>query len=184
MLSIIVGPMYSKKTSWLMDNLSNHLILENNVIYINSILDTRDKLNKISTHNRLLKIDNINFKCVKAKNLNDIDINEYDVIGIDEAQWFNDLYETVKYWLSLNKIIYCVGLDGDFKMQIIGDIYKLLPLSNYFKKKNAICSICAKKKFNNKPASFTKYLGEGNISDTNYIIDNGSNYIPVCRLHH
>lgn len=180
MLSVKVGPMFSKKTSWLLDTLNDHLLSGHRIIYINSNKDTRTDT-FYSTHNDLIKND-AKFEKIKVKFLNEVSVENYDVIGIDEGQWFDDIYENVKKWLSLNKIIYCVGLDGNYKAETIGHLNQLIPISDFFEKKNSICSICAREG-HIKNAPFTKYLQDNEISDPNYTIDTGKNYIPVCRKH-
>lgn len=180
MLSVTVGPMFSKKTSWLMDRLNDHIVTKHKILYINSEKDVRNET--FSTHNSLLNTKYNKIDLTKASNLLDINVERYDVIGIDEGQWFPDIYPAVLKWIELGKIIYCVGLDGDFNMHSIGNIYQLLPISDYFHKNIAICNVCAIKGINTN-APFSKYIGEEEVN-SNYAPDNGSNYIATCRNHH
>ena len=58
---------------------------------------------------------------------------KYNIIGIDEGQFFTDLIPMVKFWLN-DHDIYVVGLDGDFHMNKFGSILDLIPLADTAKK--------------------------------------------------
>ena len=64
-------------------------------------------------------------------------------IIIEEAQFFNDLYQFVIHQIDiLEKNIIVVGLDGDSNRQNFGEIHKLLPICDEIIKLKAYCSIC------------------------------------------
>lgn len=92
-------------------------------------------------------------------------------IMINEAQFFPDLVEFVKEFMSkhMNKNIYVYGLDGDFKQEKIGFILDIIPLCDSVQKLKANCA-CG------EPAIFSKRLSE----ETDQYQPNAQ-YIPVCR---
>lgn len=181
-LSIVVGPMYSNKTTWLIDNLNKCYFLGLKVLFINSIKDKR-KLEEgnFSTHNPSYKKfpESIDFKSVTS--LKEVDVDLYDVIGIDECQWVEDLI-IIKEWLEKGKNVYCCGLDGDFNRKpFIKDLIELIPLCSYFKKKTALCKLCMP---NLVEASFTKIIVEV-PKEGNYVNDcKNDSFIPVCNSHY
>ena len=92
-------------------------------------------------------------------------------IMINEAQFYPDLFEFVKEFMSkyMNKTIYVYGLDGDFKQEKIGQILDIIPLCDTIQKLKAICK-CG------EPAIFSKRLSQ----ETGQYQPNAE-YIPVCR---
>ena len=98
-LNLIIGPMYAGKTTELLRRLNIYQEFGFKTLYVSSSLDSRSNL-PFSTHNPLLKsigkIDSI-----KVKNLFDVNFEQYNVIGIDEGQFFSDLKNYVTS--SINK---------------------------------------------------------------------------------
>lgn len=177
-LSVRTGPMYSGKTSWLIQVMNKHCFSKKRVLKINSCKDTRKSIENgiTSTHNPSITKVHEDMVCVKTDLLQNVNVEEFDVIGIDECQWYDDLSETIQGWLSKSKKIYCVGLDSNFHGKKYGTISELLPFADEFKKKSSDCVICHQR------AIFSKILTE-NHSGNSYVVDNGENYAPVCREH-
>jgi thymidine kinase len=174
-LKIILGCMFSGKTSKLITIYKRNLIADIPTCIINYIDDVRYDAEKLSTH------DGVKVPCMRAKNLkeiiNDKLIKHYDVILINEGQFFSDIYEVVKSLVNdYDKTVYVGGLDGDYKMERFGDLLNLIPLCNEVEKLNAICGICKGR------ASFTKRIG--NMDGGQVIIGGSETYIPVCRNCH
>ena len=65
-----------------------------------------------------------------AITLADIDhlIDSYDVILIDEIQFYNDAAFMCDIWANKGKIVECYGLSGDYKREPFEQISKLIPL--------------------------------------------------------
>jgi thymidine kinase len=151
-LSVYPGPMFSGKTTRLLQEIARYTggIIdkrkngpgENEVLIINSIKDNRDLSNVISSHSPFYKGLSDKIDIIATENLSDVNVEKYSIIGIDECNFFKDLYETVKKWLSEGKHIICVGLDGDYKMEKFGNISELLHIADRFEKLSAICSLC------------------------------------------
>lgn len=174
-LKIILGCMFSGKTSKLITIYKRHLIADIPTCIINYIEDVRYDTTQLSTH------DGIKVQCMRAKNLEDIltdeVIKKYDVIIINEGQFFSDLYNVVKKLVNeCDKTVYVGGLDCDYKMEKFGDLLNLIPLCNEVEKLNAICGICKGR------ASFTKRISS--TIKEQVIIGGAETYIPVCRNCH
>ena len=124
----ILGPMAVGKTTELVKRLSVENATGARVICINHIKDERCGKNEISTHSVILNTKVL--KCIKLERLADFsDIANYDVIGIEEAQFFPDIDQFVRKWVLENrKMIIISALTGDFKLGVFGEVYKLLPL--------------------------------------------------------
>tara|TARA_B100001057_G_C22693727_1_gene888855 strand:+ start:71 stop:646 length:576 start_codon:yes stop_codon:yes gene_type:complete len=175
-LKIILGCMYSGKTSSLIRIYKYNKIAGIKTEVINYIDDNRYDPVKMSTH------DGIKIDCLKFKNLNELFNKESDLIEktdsfiINEGQFFNDLYDVVNKLVNeYNKVVYVGGLDGDFKMKKFGQILDLIPISDSVEKLTAICSLCKKK------AAFTKRITKETVQT---MIGGADKYIPVCRNCH
>ena len=177
-LEIIIGPMFSGKTTELLRRLTTYNSIGKKCIYVNSSLDTRENTD-FSTHNPLikdlninsLKVDNINYDFLRK-------IKDYDVIGIDESQLFNGTLEICVTRLvdDMGKIVIVSGLNGDYKRHKFGRILDLIPHCDSIIKLYPYCKTCGNK------GIITKALFSKRITDRNEVIDVGyDNYIPVCR---
>jgi len=188
------GPMFSGKTTWLNGELTEFADTGFSVLKITNIKDVRKDVagnsDSGTTHNSAIETLSPKVHRIKASNLCDIDVNNYNVIGIDEAQLFQDLTQVVERWVEdFGKHVRVVGLDGDFRKCRWGDILSLIPLSNGAEKLNARCTICLREleRMNFRgnllsiSASFTKRLTDSTVQED---IGGSDKYMPVCRYHH
>ena len=175
LLQITIGPVQSGKTTDLIQKLMISHLMGKKVLYINSILDTRSK-EFFSTHN--LSIGDVPFKGVKLDKLSGYDVSEYDVIGVDESQFFEDLKVNVLEWVdTCGKIVLVYGLDGDYNRENFGQISELLSYCDSVTKLKAFCMSC-KKKGSSGLGIFSKRLVKNSSS---VLIGGGEMYAPVCR---
>lgn len=75
----------------------------------------------------------------------------YEVIAIDEGQFFEDIAEFCEDLANNGKIVIVAALDGTFERKAFNKILDLIPLCEKVKKLTAVCYYC---KMEN--ASFTK----------------------------
>ena len=166
-LEIILGSMYSGKTSRLVEIYKQCQFCNISVIVINHTIDNRYDDNLMSTH------DQIKIPCLKTEKLLDLLNIESDVILINEGQFFLDLEEFVEKMLVQKKKIYICGLDGDFERKKFGQILNLIPLCDKVTKLTSLCSLCK----NGTPGIFSKRI----TSEKEQTVVGSDNYIPVCR---
>lgn len=175
-LHIYLGPMFSGKSTKLIETYNNYLTYNYETfrpLVINHSTDNRYGMNRIITHNQQ------NIPCLSINYLNQIinDIHDYTHIFIDEAQFFKDLYDIVKAFVfDYGKIVYIAGLDGDFMQQPFKDskLLQLIPYAETVTKLTAKCNICS------RDAPLTKRI----TNSTKQILVGGANdYIPVCLNH-
>jgi thymidine kinase len=179
-LIMIIGPMFSGKTTSLISEMTRYIDLEVPVAYINSSDDTRSDL--FSTHNSSLNQVNPKFETLKAKKLNDLEESKlecFEVLAIDESQFFEDILVFVKKWLAKGKIIYVAGLDGDIEQKVFGDLVYLIPFATEVRKLNAVCELCRKEKII-VSAPFTIRKNECRELK---VIGGKDIYLPVCSYH-
>ena len=180
-LELIIGPMFSGKTSRILEIYKQCKFCNIPVAVINHVIDNRYDDDELSTH------DKIKIPCIKAKSLTQIWTNETNyenivyysnlrkanVILINEGQLFEDLFENVNDMINCGKKVYVCGLDGDFKRNKFGSILDLIPLCDKVTKFTSICSLCK----NGTPGIFSMRL----TNEKEQIIIGSNNYIPVCR---
>ena len=169
-LEIILGSMYSGKTSRLVEIYKQCQFCNISVIVINHTIDNRYDDNLMSTH------DQIKIPCLKTEKLLDLCVENIDrsnVILINEGQFFPDLEEFVEKMLEHKKKIYICGLDGDFERKKFGQILNLIPLCDKVTKLTSLCSLCK----NGTPGIFSKRI----TSEKKQTVVGSDNYIPVCR---
>ena len=146
-IEVICGCMFSGKTEELIRRIRRAQIAKMSVIVFKPKIDYRYSNTQIVSHNKI-KIDSY---CVNSSN----DIlnysTEYDVFGIDEAQFFdkNILNVCIKL-ATIGKRIIIAGLDKDYKNNPFGFMPQLMCEADYLVKLRAICVKCG------NSASYTK----------------------------
>jgi thymidine kinase len=192
-LEIIIGTMFSGKTSYLLHKISQMIELDLRVLYINIDLDNRSDKN-YSTHNVFLDITDCKKKDKIEKNLTMIKVGnlmhvlpetfvEYDVIMIDEAHFFKELVLFTKILLENKKNIFIGSLIADYMGNKFGNALELIPICNNIVKLDSYCVECSKKKIYNK-AVFSKRICGKDVEGSKVVdIGGADKYIPVCREH-
>lgn len=157
MIHLILGPMFSGKTSTLFD------LYERLGGLILDFSETKCQTGIIVNH------DKKEHTCIRLSHLEDIVTIVHPTIYINEAQFFPDLLSFVKKWES--KDIYLFGLDGDFQRNPMGQILQVIPLCDTVKKLRGKCSTCERRSI------FSKRITD-NMNP--YLLDETA-YIPLCR---
>ena len=148
-LDIIIGTMFSGKTTYLLSEISKLTQLNYKILYLNIDFDDRSD-NFFSTHNPLFDKHfnfNNNVSMIKSKNLSNINILPYDIVMIDEAHFFDDLIEFTNSCLNQKKYVIVAGLQADFAGRKFGKILDLIPICTDIKRLHAYCAECAKNKY-------------------------------------
>jgi thymidine kinase len=170
--------MFAQKTTELMRRIRCYKSINYNVLVVNFIQDERYGVGCIANHDR----DTEHALCVPA--LKEVDevvrSNSYNVIAIDEGQFFPDLYEYVTQWADDLKVhIIVAGLDGDAERKPFGDMLRLIPHAEEIQRLNAYCGECG----DGTVAHFTKFIGEESAVVDGVNIGGADKYRPVCRDH-
>ena len=174
-LKIILGCMYSGKTSQLIRDYNKWKSIEIDVLVINYLDD-----NRYGNDDFMYSHDKLKTKCLKVESLGEIDstiLEKFNVIMINEAQFFQDLEKVVINWCdNLHKHIIISGLDGDFKRKPFGQLLNLIPIADEIIKTKALCNLCK----DGTHALFSWRL----TSEIEQTVIGNTNYIPVCRKHY
>jgi thymidine kinase len=171
-LELILGPMFSGKTTQIIQHYKSYTYIGKKIVVINYADDKRYHDSLLSTH------DQIMIPCVLVKKLSDIledeNIKTADVILINEGQFFEDIFEvTLDFVETQNKKVYICGLDGDFQRNKFGKLLDLIPYCDKITKLNALCSSCK----NGTSGLFSHRI----TNETSQIVIGSNNYRPLCR---
>jgi thymidine kinase len=176
-LELILGPMWSGKTSMLLTYYRQCCFCKLNVCVINFKADDRYSETMLSTHDKQM------IPCIMGFSMEEImlnseyakQINECDVILVNEGQFFHDIVEfTSEMVENQHKKVYICGLDGDFKREKIGKLLDLIPLCDKVTKLRALCGQC--KDGTRAPFSFR------NTNSTEQVLIGADDiYVPLCR---
>jgi len=189
-LDLILGTMFSGKTTYLLSEIAKLAELNYKILYVNIEFDNRSDT-IFSTNNPFfdnhvdfIKKESINknVKMIKTKDLNNLEkeISDYEIIIIDESHFFDNLVSFTEKCLDLKKYVIVAGLIADFKGNKFGKTLDLIPICSNIKRLHAYCSECAK----NKICNIAIYSKKISKSKKNIDIGGSDKYIPVCREHY
>ena len=168
-LVLIIGCMFSGKTTELISRVERHLAIKRKVLVVNHASDTqRSGQGVIKTHSGR------SISCCYAGFIKDVDFAEYDIIAINEGQFFPDLEEAVHELLSLKKEVIVSGLDADFKREVFSEMMRLVPHATELVKTTALCAVCR----DGTPAIYSKRKNK--TTEERVLIGGDDDYIPVC----
>ena len=168
-IEVICESMFSGKTEELIRRLKRAKIANQKVEIFKPSIDTRYHEQQIVSHDenaiQSTPIDNSQTILLMA--------NEVDVVGIDEAQFFDDQLPEVCDQLAFRGIrVIIAGLDMDFMAQPFGQMPYLLAKADYITKLHAICMKCG----NIASYSYRKQTTGGQI-----LLGETDLYEPRCR---
>ena len=178
-LSIFLGPMYSGKTTKLIELYTHYTKNGVNVMAINYSKDPR-----YTSEPFMVSHDKSSIPCILVTRLSDAfsqdDVDkdrierfmEAEVILINECQFFPDIVEWVKMVVTIyKKRVYICGLNGDFARRPFGKWMDLISFCDSVTKLDSQCKVC-----NTNKAIFS----HRNSNKKEQLII-GNDYIPICR---
>ncbi|SFE09403.1 thymidine kinase [Lentibacillus persicus] len=179
-LEVICGSMFSGKSEELIRRVRRATYANLSVRVFKPVVDDRYANESVVSHNGT----SIIARAVKhsADILEYVEDKQIDVVGIDEAQFFDK-----KVVLAANEMankgirVIAAGLDTDFRGEPFGPMPELMAQSESISKLNAICPICG------SPASRTQRLIDGkpaSYDDPVIMVGASESYEPRCRHHH
>ncbi|HXR83552.1 MAG TPA: thymidine kinase [Hanamia sp.] len=169
-IEVICGSMFSGKTEELIRRLKRVEIAHLKAEIFKPAFDTRYDEQKIVSHdeNKIhsTPIENSQTILLLAQGV--------DVVGIDEAQFFDDQITVVCESLALKGIrVIVAGLDMDYQGNPFGQMPNLLAIADYITKLHAICVVCG----NIANVSYRKVNTGGQV-----LLGEKDIYEPRCRV--
>lgn len=170
-IEVICGSMFSGKTEELIRRLRRAIIARQKVEIFKPIVDTRYDVNRVVSHDET----SIHSTPVQTSSQILLLANDFDVIGIDEAQFFDMELVNVCNQLARSGIrVIVAGLDMDFLGKPFGPIPSLLATAEYVTKVHAICIECG------ELANYSYRKGSDGVL---VVLGEKDIYEPLCRKH-
>jgi thymidine kinase len=172
-LEVICGPMFSGKTEELIRRLRRAQIARQRVQVFKPVIDNRYGVGEVVSHSdqRLVAVP------VKAaRDILELLDDETDVVGIDEAQFFDsELVAVVDRMAIQGRRILAAGLDTDYRTEPFDPMPTLMARAEYVTKLLAICVRCG------NPANRTLRVAGG---EARVEVGAQDRYEAVCRICH
>jgi thymidine kinase len=168
-VEVICGSMFSGKTEELIRRLRRSQIAGQKVEIFKPKIDTRYAEEEVVSH------DKTSIHSMPVDRSTDIllKVQEFDVVGVDEAQFFDEQLPDVCDVLANQGIrVIVAGLDMDFSGKPFGPIPELLSRAEFVTKVHAICMRCG---------DLATYSHRKTEQDELVVLGEQSNYEPLCR---
>ena len=175
-----MGPMFAGKSTEMLRRVRRYSLANYRVMTVKYQHDTRYNAGDgstdsahISTHDAPRAMP----ATAVVQKLNELRprLTEFDIIGIDEGQFFPDLAEFCDSAANEGKTVIVAALDGTFERRPFPSTAALLPLAERVTKLTAVCNVCG------AAAPFTWRHGEQKRVE---VIGGAELYEPVCRTHY
>ena len=166
---MICGSMFSGKTEELIRRLKRAQIAGQKIEIFKPEVDIRYDEEEVVSHDE----NSLSSTPVKSSSNILILANDAEVVGIDEAQFFDlELINVCNQLASLGKRVVIAGLDMDFKGRPFGPMPGLMAIAEYVTKVHAICVKCG---------SLANHSHR--VIDSEKLVELGerTKYEPLCR---
>jgi thymidine kinase len=168
-IEVICGSMFSGKTEELIRRLNRAKIAKQKVEIFKPAIDTRYDENDVVSH------DEKSISSTPVENASQILFysEDFEVVGIDEAQFFGEELVDVCNQLADNgKRVIVAGLDMDYLGKPFGPIPPLMATAEYVTKVHAICIRCG---------NLANYSHRIIKNDNLVVLGETDAYEPLCR---
>ena len=138
-IEVITGSMFSGKTEELIRRLRRAEIAKQKIVLFKPAIDDRYSTDFVVSHDKRV------IEAVSVEDAKQIEIlsKMYDVVGIDEAQFFGqEIVEVCDRLANQGKRVIVSGLDQDFQGKPFEPIPQLLAIAEFITKNLAICMVC------------------------------------------
>jgi len=168
-IEVISGSMFSGKTEELIRRLKRAQFARQKVEIFKPIVDTRYHEEKVISHDE----NEIRSTPVPSASAIRILAKDCQVVGIDEAQFFDDEIVTVCNDLANSGIrVVVAGLDMDFKGNPFGPMPALMATAEYVTKVHAVCT---------RTGNLANYSFRKSSSDDLVLLGETEDYEPLSR---
>ena len=168
-IEVICGSMFSGKTEELIRRLNRAKIAKQRIEIFKPALDTRYHLENVVSHNATA------IRSTPVQFAHDMLLlgGSCDVVGIDEAQFFDDgLAEVCDNLANRGIRVIAAGLDMDYRGKPFGPMPALLAVAEYVTKVHAVCVCCGE---------IATYSFQVAASDEKILLGETDSYEARCR---
>lgn len=168
-IEVICGSMFSGKTEELIRRLNRARIARQKVEVFKPAVDTRYDEEDVVSH------DEKKTRSIPVQSASQILFyaEDFEVVGIDEAQFFdNELVNVCNRLAEKGKRVLVSGLDMDFKGNPFGPMPALMAVAEYVTKVHAVCIRCG------NPANYSHRTV---VNEKLVMLGETESYEPLCR---
>lgn len=168
-IEVICGSMFSGKTEELIRRLRRAQYAKQKVEIFKPIIDTRYDEIKVVSHQGT----SIHSTPVEASSNITLLASDCDVVGIDEAQFFDlGLPEVCNHLADSGIRVIVAGLDVDYRGIPFGPMPAILAIAEYVTKVHAICMRCG---------NLAHHSHRVTTEESLVVLGETNNYEPLCR---
>ncbi|MCP4898036.1 MAG: thymidine kinase [bacterium] len=172
-IEVVTGPMFSGKSEELIRLLRRAAIAKKRLQVFKPAMDNRFSESEVVSHSKWRMASEA---VERAEDIVKRLDPRTEIVGIDEAQFFDDdLPKVCSHLANLGKRVIVAGLDMDYQGVPFGPMPGLLALAEKVHKITAICTQCG------EPASYTQRL---TTSEKQVVVGAGEVYEARCRRCH
>lgn len=140
-IEVVCGSMFSGKTEELLRRVKRARLAQQKVVLFKPRIDNRYDDVKVVSH------DGLKAEALAIASSSDmlglVDVKSTHVVGIDEAQFFDDgVVDTAERLANEGVRVICAGLDQDYRGRPFGPMPTLMAIAEYVTKLHAVCSRC------------------------------------------
>lgn len=172
-LIIIVGPMFSGKTTELIRLVERQAIAGRRVVVVKPEIESRYSRTEVVSHTGL-KWRAVLVPVGKPELIADVS-RGYDVLGVDELHFFDPRVGEVLNELANEKTVIAAGLNLDYKGVPFEATVRAMAYADRVISLTAVCKVCG------KPATRTQRLSDGG---ERILVGGAEIYEARCRKHH
>ncbi|MFM2386034.1 MAG: hypothetical protein RL660_791 [Bacteroidota bacterium] len=168
-IEVVCGSMFSGKTEELIRRLKRAQIANLRVEIFKPSIDTRYDETDVVSHNAT----KIHSTPVESSQNILLLAQDVDVVGIDEAQFFDEELPNVCEILAMRNVrVIVAGLDMDYLCKPFGPLPSILARADYITKLHAICVCCG---------NIANYSFRKSASEDRVLLGETDVYEPRCR---
>jgi thymidine kinase len=168
-IEVVCGSMFSGKTEELIRRINRAKIAKQKIEIFKPAIDKRYDDMQVVSHNA----NSLDSTPIEAASEILLLANNAEVIGIDEAQFFDEaLPEVCTKLAQQGKRVIIAGLDMDFLGRPFGPMPHLLAIAEYVTKVHAICMQCGQLAYVSHRTSEEKQT---------VVVGEKDRYEPLCR---
>ncbi|WP_342536887.1 thymidine kinase [Sporosarcina sp. FSL K6-3508] len=178
-MEVICGSMFSGKSEELIRRIRRAEFAKQKIAVFKPAIDDRYSEEAVVSHDGTSMIAN---PIARANEIPNLVTDDFDVVAIDEAQFFDEEILDVAISLADRGFrVIIAGLDQDFRGEPFGPMPRLMAVAELVTKLQAVCTVCG------SLSSRTQRLIDGNparYDDPIILVGASEAYEPRCRQHH
>jgi thymidine kinase len=173
-IELIIGPMFAGKSTELLRRLRRYTVGKKVCKRIKHEDDNlRVSSSGIVTHDEQISGPAESLSTLMGHATTKEFLEDVDVIGIDEGQFFPDIEEYAEYIANIGKIVIIAALDSTFERKPFVNITNLVAVSEIVTKLAAVCYNCSNDAFYSKRINKSMDL---------VLVGGSKDYVASCRV--